>query len=64
MWENGKATSATLKAKLDLTHRIIAPKGQKVASVTPAPTIPITGETQDEIVLPVRAGQTYTVHLD
>ena len=60
-WENGKAVTATLRPRLDLTHRIITPKGQKVASVTPTPSTPITGETPDEIVLPVRAGETYTL---
>ncbi len=61
VWENGKATTATLRPRLDFTHRIIAPKGQKVVSVTPSPATPIPGETPDEIVLPVRAGQTYTL---
>ena len=61
-WENGKAATATLKARLDLTHRIIAPKGQKVASVTPISATVIPGETPDEIRLPVKAGETYTLH--
>ncbi len=61
-WENGRATTATLRARLDLTHRIIAPKGQKVSSVSPSSTSPIPGDTPDEIMLPVKAGETYTLH--
>jgi alpha-L-fucosidase 2 len=60
-WENGKATTATLRARLDLTHRIIAPKGQRVVSVAPSSTAPIPGETPDEIQLPVKNGETYTL---
>jgi len=61
-WENGKATTATLRARLDLTHRLIAPKGQKFGSVSPSTVTPIPGDTPDEIRLPVKAGQTYTLH--
>lgn len=61
VWGNGKATTATLRARLDLTHRIIAPKGQRVVSVSPSSTSPIPGETPDEILLPVKAGETYTL---
>jgi len=61
-WQNGKATVATLKGRLDLTHRIIAPKGQKVASVVSRlPNTTIPGETPDEIMLAVKAGETYTL---
>ncbi len=34
-WKEGKATTATLHAHLDLTHHILAPKGQRIASVSP-----------------------------
>jgi alpha-L-fucosidase 2 len=60
-WENGRAVTATLHPKLDLSHRIIAPKGQKVISVSPAPTVPIIGETPDEIQLQMRIGTSYTL---
>lgn len=60
-WNNGKATEATLRARLDLTHHIIAPKGQRIASVAPTSTRPIPGASPDELVLPVRAGETFTV---
>jgi alpha-L-fucosidase 2 len=63
-WENGKATTATLKARLDLTHRVIAPKGQRVASVTPTSATVIPGETPDEIRLQVKAGETYTLRFN
>jgi len=61
-WKNGKATEATLRAHLDLTHHIIAPKGQRIASVSPMSTQPIPGSGPDELVLPVKAGDTFTVH--
>ncbi len=63
-WENGKATTATLKAHLELTHHILAPKGQKIGSVTPTLAQPIPGTGPDELVLPVKAGETFTVHFD
>ncbi len=61
-WQNGKATQATLKAHLDLTHHILAPKGQRIASVSPQTTEPIPGTGPDELVLPVKAGESFTVH--
>jgi alpha-L-fucosidase 2 len=61
-WENGKATEATLKARLDLTHHILAPKGQRIASVSPMSTQLIPGSGPDELVLPVKAGEVFTVH--
>jgi len=60
-WKNGKATEATLRARLDLTHHIIAPKGQRIASVAPTSTAPIPGAGPDELVLPVKTGETITV---
>jgi len=60
-WKNGKATEATLRARLDLTHHIIAPKGQRIASVAPTSTVPIPGAGPDELVLPVKTGETITV---
>jgi alpha-L-fucosidase 2 len=60
-WENGKATTATLRARLELTHHIIAPAGQKIASVAPTPAQPIPTENPAELLLPVQAGETFTV---
>jgi alpha-L-fucosidase 2 len=60
-WKNGKATKATLRAHLELTHHIIAPGGQRIASVSPTPTQPIPGAGPDELVLQVKAGETFTV---
>jgi alpha-L-fucosidase 2 len=60
-WENGKAIRATLRAHLDLTHHILAPKGQRIASVSPTSTTPIPGSGPDELVLPVKAGEVFTV---
>jgi alpha-L-fucosidase 2 len=60
-WENGKATSATLRAHLDLTHHILSPKGQRVTSVSPMSTQPIPGSGPDELILPVKAGESFTI---
>ncbi|MEG9438895.1 glycoside hydrolase family 95 protein [Edaphobacter sp. HDX4] len=60
-WQNGKATMATLKAHLDLTHHILAPKGQRIASVSPSQTETIPGAGPDELVLPVKANEVFTV---
>jgi alpha-L-fucosidase 2 len=60
-WQNGKATMATLKAHLDLTHHILAPKGQRIASVSPSQTQTIPGAGPDELVLPVKANEVFTV---
>jgi alpha-L-fucosidase 2 len=60
-WQNGKATTATLKASCDYTHRIAAPKGQTIASVSIGSThVPIP-EAAEEILLPVKAGDTFTL---
>lgn len=60
-WENGKATVATLRARLDLTHHILAPKGQHIASISPTTAQPIPSENPGELILPMRAGETFTV---
>jgi alpha-L-fucosidase 2 len=59
-WKNGKAVSCTLRPSIDLTHYIIAPKGQRISSVTPT-TEPLPSETPDEITLLVKAHETYTL---
>jgi alpha-L-fucosidase 2 len=60
-WQNGKATVATLQARLDLTHHILAPRGQRIASVSPVSTQPIPSERPEELILPVRAGESFTI---
>ena len=60
-WKNGKAKEATLRARLDLTHHIIAPKGQRIAAVSPQLTEPIPSAGPDELILPVKTGETFTV---
>jgi alpha-L-fucosidase 2 len=60
-WEDGKATTATLQASCDYTHRIAAPKGQTIVSVSIGRTrVPIP-EGADEILLPVKTGDTFLV---
>jgi len=60
-WQDGKATTATLHAHLDLTHHILAPKGQRIGSVSPMSTQPIPGAAPDEMILPVKAGESFTI---
>ncbi|MBS1820875.1 MAG: glycoside hydrolase family 95 protein [Acidobacteria bacterium] len=60
-WQNGKATVATLHARLELTHRILAPNGQRFASVSPTPAQTIPSENPSELILPVQAGDTFTI---
>jgi len=60
-WESGKATAATFRARLELTHHIIAPKGQRIASVSPTPSQPIPSDNPSELILPVQAGETFTI---
>ena len=61
-WQDGKATTALLKATFDHTHRIAAPKGQSIISVRLGGTKPVSAEAADEISLPVKAGETFTLH--
>ena len=61
-WQHGKATTAVLKATVDHTHRIAAPKGQSITSVRLGGTKPVSAEAADEISLPVKAGETFTLH--
>lgn len=61
VWENGKATVATLRARLELTHHIMAPAGQRIASVTPPPAQSMPTENPAELFLPVQAGETFTI---
>jgi alpha-L-fucosidase 2 len=62
VWQDGKATTAVLKAAIDHTHRIAAPKGQSITSVRLGGTKPVSAEAADEISLPVKAGETFTLH--
>ena len=60
-WQNGKATVATLRAKLELTHRVLAPAGQRFASVSPTSAQTIPSESPTELILPMQAGDTVTI---
>jgi alpha-L-fucosidase 2 len=55
-WQNGKATTATLRASTNAIHRIAAPKNQRITSSkqhTP---------TAQEMTLPMKTGDTLTLH--
>lgn len=62
IWQNGKATTATLRALQDRTHRIAAPKGQTIASVQMGKAKTSTPESPNELALPMKAGDTFLIH--
>jgi len=62
IWRNGKATFATFKGTIDRTHRIAAPKGQKIAFLALGVMKPASAEDADEISLPIKAGEIFTLH--
>jgi alpha-L-fucosidase 2 len=62
-WQGGKATKATLRASLDQTHHIAAPKGQTITSVIMGKARTSTPESPDELALPMKAGDTVILHL-
>jgi alpha-L-fucosidase 2 len=62
-WQGGKATTATLRASLDQTHHIAAPKGQTITSVIMGKARTSTPESPNELALPMKAGDTVILHL-
>ncbi|HTD96093.1 MAG TPA: glycoside hydrolase family 95 protein, partial [Edaphobacter sp.] len=60
-WKNGKATTATLRAFRDQTHRIAAPTGQTIAAVILSTVRTNTPESPDELSLPMKSGDVYTL---
>jgi alpha-L-fucosidase 2 len=62
VWQNGKATTATLRALQDRTHRIAAPKSQTITSVQIGRAKTSTPESPDELALPMKTGDTFTIH--
>ena len=62
-WKDGRASTATLQSTLATTHRIAAPKGQIIVSVTVANGAKISSiRAAAEISLPVKAGEKFTLH--
>ena len=62
-WAGGKATTATLRSTLNRTHRIAAPKGQVISSVTNANGTKLTSiQPASEISLPIKTGEILTLH--
>lgn len=59
-WENGRATTAVLRGTAGQTHRIAAPRGQKITSVTRGGAM--SPENKQEISLPIKAKETVTLH--
>ena len=61
-WENGKATTATLRASLDHTHTIAAPKGQRILSISQAGKHVQHSEQKDgSVLLRTQAGAAYSL---
>ena len=61
-WQNGKATLAVLKGTLNRTHQIVAPRGQEIKPPALNVDKPVAGENRSEITLPMKAGETVTLH--
>jgi alpha-L-fucosidase 2 len=60
-WRDGRATSATLRARVDGTHRLRAPAGQQVSGVRfSGRAVPIRNEASVTVVT-LAAGSEYTV---
>jgi len=60
-WQNGKATTATLRATIDHIHRIAAPRGQTIVSAIIGATNKAGTEAAQELSLPMKAGDVYTL---
>jgi len=59
-WKDGKATTATLRANLNRTHTVAAPKGQTIASVTESGRkIEPVASAEGRVQLEVKAGRSY-----
>ncbi len=61
-WQNGKATKAILTATATHTHRIAAPKGQTITSITPPGSKTVPAGSADEISLLIKSGETFILH--
>ncbi len=60
-WNNGKATSATLRATLDGHCTVAAPAGQRIAGIIRAGREVTAGAGKDEAHLAVQSGAEYTI---
>lgn len=63
-WSKGRLTSAVLKAKIDGTHRIRPPEGQKVKAVVCRGSRQPFQEDDGAVMLNVKAGQTYRLRFE
>jgi alpha-L-fucosidase 2 len=61
-WQNGRATMAVLRGTLDRTYQIAAPKGQKIKSLALGVMKPVSAKDADEIALPIKTGETFTLY--
>ncbi|RSL15664.1 alpha-L-fucosidase 2 [Edaphobacter aggregans] len=61
-WHDGKATKAVLKATSTHTHRLAAPKGQTITSITPPGSKPVPADAADEISLPIKTGEAFIIN--
>lgn len=61
-WQNGKATMAVLKGTLNRTHQIAAPKSQTITSLALGVMKPVSAGNADEIALPIKIGETFTLY--
>src|SRR5579871_1270404 len=61
-WNDGKATKAVLRATSTHTHRLAAPRGQTITSITPPGSKPVPTDAADEISLPIKTGETFIIN--
>jgi alpha-L-fucosidase 2 len=61
-WENGKATSAVLRATTDHIHRIAAPEGQTITAAIFGTINQVDTDAAQELTLPMKSGDVYTLH--
>lgn len=59
-WTGGRAKEAVIRAAIASEHRLLAPAGQKIASIqTGGRSEPVTVEPDGSVLLKVRAGSAY-----
>ena len=63
-WAKGRATAATLRPQIDVTHRVRAPRDQRIVSVRAnGGDVPFKSEG-GAVVVPMRAGLVYQVRFE
>lgn len=62
-WQNGRATTATLRATVDGKHRLAAPTGQRIVAIESSGRhLDITTESDGTVIFQALSGVTYAMH--